>query len=155
MIFYPNKYYVYSHTLNGQVVYIGKGTNERAFNVKARNQAWNKALTKKDHFNIDIIQWFDDEADALSFERDLQRLVKPSCDFSTDDKSKAEIKYVESKKYSKADPNAPVSEISAMSLQRNRYTDDLITVAAERLQISKNEFIRNACLEITSRMGIY
>lgn len=71
-----NKYYVYLHLkeTNGEPFYVGKGKNRRAFNLKYRNNIWNKV---KDKYGIDIIILENNltEKEALNLERILIKRI--------------------------------------------------------------------------------
>lgn len=64
-----NNYYVYLHLkqTNGEPFYVGKGKNRRAFNLKHRNNLWNKVMLK---YGVDIIIISDKltEKEALDLE---------------------------------------------------------------------------------------
>lgn len=62
---------------------------------------------------------------------------------------------VKIKIYSKAKPDAPVTSIPSISLKRNQYQDDIFTAAAKKMKVSKQQFIRLACLKYAEQMGIY
>ena len=64
-------YYVYEHWLNGQVVYVGKGKESRAVELR-RNNYW-KETVKDDFFNLKVVikAYFKDEKDAFDYEKTL------------------------------------------------------------------------------------
>lgn len=59
------------------------------------------------------------------------------------------------KSYSKADPNDTVTSIPSMSFKRNKYQDDIMTAAAKKMKISKQQFLRIAALEYAAQMNIF
>lgn len=66
-----NYYYVYEHWLYGEIIYVGKGRKERAFN-KDRNNLWMDIV--KDNFKevkIVIKGYFKNEQDAFLYEKML------------------------------------------------------------------------------------
>lgn len=64
-------YYVYEHWLNGQVIYVGKGKERRAVELR-RNNYW-KETVKDDFFNLKVVikAYFKDEKDAIDYEKIL------------------------------------------------------------------------------------
>ena len=64
-------YYVYEHWLNGQVIYVGKGKERRAVELR-RNNYW-KETVKDDFFKLKVVikAYFKDEKDAFDYEKVL------------------------------------------------------------------------------------
>lgn len=72
------KYCVYSHSIAGKVFYVGKGKSDRPFARVSRNKAWNKITEAAGSFDVEIIQWFDHNRDALVREAAEIKLSKPA-----------------------------------------------------------------------------
>ncbi|AZU60114.1 hypothetical protein [Neobacillus mesonae] len=71
------KYYVYTHTLDGEIIYCGKGCRSRAVRFTFRSKLWNEIVGENsDRIKVDIVQWFDSEEDAFDFETKLTALYK-------------------------------------------------------------------------------
>lgn len=67
------KFYVYEHWLNGECLYVGKGSGKRAFDFKQRREDYKNLLCKfGDEIEVKIVKNFDNEEDALKFEKELQ-----------------------------------------------------------------------------------
>lgn len=65
------KYYVYNHvTLTGEVFYVGKGTDRRAWATNGRSRFWKK-VANKHGYNVVIVQDDMTEDDAFALEIDL------------------------------------------------------------------------------------
>ena len=66
------KFYVYAHykKSNDELFYIGKGSTSRAYVKSKRNIHW-KNIVNKHGFNYKILEYFDNENDALKMEEDL------------------------------------------------------------------------------------
>ena len=71
------QYCVYSHSLNGQIFYIGKGSQQRAYSKHCRNELWN-GLVGNGGFEVSIIKRFRCTLKARRLERALIRKMKPS-----------------------------------------------------------------------------
>lgn len=64
-------YYVYTHTRpdTGNIFYVGKGSKDRAFSTYDRNLHWRNTVKKNSGiFEVNIINWFNDEGDAYASE---------------------------------------------------------------------------------------
>lgn len=72
------RYCVYSHAIDGEVFYIGKGRPIRPFEKQCRNYLWH-AKTKGRGYEIEILGWYDNEQQALDAEADLILMFRPSC----------------------------------------------------------------------------
>lgn len=71
------KYYVYTHSLDGEIFYVGKGCRSRAVRFTFRSKKWNDFVGDNvDRIKVDIIQWFEDEMEAYDFETKLTALYK-------------------------------------------------------------------------------
>ena len=69
---YLNKYYVYQHSINGKVFYVGKGTGIRAVDFKHRTKKWNVFVGGELNLvNVEIVKTFDCEKEALTYEKTL------------------------------------------------------------------------------------
>tara|TARA_B110000977_G_scaffold184015_1_gene247245 strand:+ start:383 stop:844 length:462 start_codon:yes stop_codon:yes gene_type:complete len=74
------KYYVYKHTDKDKAVYIGMGSNGRAWQVNSRSANHSKFLVKCLHENISsikIIKYFNNKSDAYRYEAELISYYKP------------------------------------------------------------------------------
>lgn len=66
------KYYVYTHKLNGNVFYVGKGSKNRSNRFSLRSQPWNDFVgDNQKGIEVDIVRYFDDESQAYKFEEEL------------------------------------------------------------------------------------
>jgi len=70
-----NIFYVYKHTFNNGVIYIGKGKNKR-YKSKSRNSYWKRLCEKYGHPIIDITHNFLCEKDAYDIEVEEIRRYK-------------------------------------------------------------------------------
>lgn len=68
---------VYSHSVNGKVVYVGKGTVERAFTSAGRNPQWHDSV--KGGITIKIVRRFSSEKEALAYEAKTIGIQSPLC----------------------------------------------------------------------------
>lgn len=79
-----NKYYVYIHIRpdTGDIFYVGKGKNKRAWAKTDRNNHWinmvNKLKENGFNYDINIIKYFDNEVDAFNFEIETIKNIKKS-----------------------------------------------------------------------------
>tara|TARA_R110000744_G_scaffold371335_1_gene482266 strand:+ start:99 stop:620 length:522 start_codon:yes stop_codon:yes gene_type:complete len=74
------KYYVYKHTDKDKVVYIGMGTNGRAWEVYKRSPEHSKFIVKCLHKNIssiEVIKYFNNKSDTYKYESKLINYYKP------------------------------------------------------------------------------
>lgn len=67
-----SRFYVYVHrrASDGRIFYVGKGSGNRARQPWMRNKWW-KHTVGKHGLNVEIVAWFENEADAFALERDL------------------------------------------------------------------------------------
>lgn len=66
-------YYVYEHWLDDECLYVGKGSNNRAFDFEARRDDYRIFLNKnKNNIKVKIVKYFDNEEEALDFEKNRQ-----------------------------------------------------------------------------------
>jgi hypothetical protein len=79
-MFKSGKYYVYYHidVNTKEIVYIGKGKNNRAwdFNLNARNQEWNEYI-KNNKIDVKLIVVDISEEEALAIEKTLIQVKNP------------------------------------------------------------------------------
>lgn len=74
---HTNMYYVYRHYYyndKGKEItfYVGKGQGTRALSENNRSDLWNERVSKLNKmYFIDIVEFFDNESDALKFEKEL------------------------------------------------------------------------------------
>ncbi|MDI0267831.1 hypothetical protein QIW52_17715 [Clostridioides difficile] len=68
-------YYVYMHIskINNEVLYVGKGSEKRAYNLISRNEAYHKFINEIGSNNIDVMlmKSFKNEDKAYEFEKEL------------------------------------------------------------------------------------
>ncbi len=68
-------YYVYMHIskINNEVLYVGKGSKKRAYNLISRNEAYHKFINEIGSNNIDVMlmKSFKNEDKAYEFEKEL------------------------------------------------------------------------------------
>lgn len=78
-----NKYYVYSHlNSKGEVFYIGKGKDKRAWNKAGRSEAWK--VCAKNGFSVDILACQLSESDSFLIERKhIARLKNQLCNVTS------------------------------------------------------------------------
>ena len=64
-------YYVYLHRRvdTGEIFYVGKGRDGRAWSHRGRNRAW-RAIVGDGHFMVEQIAFFYRDKDALAFEKE-------------------------------------------------------------------------------------
>ncbi|PGW18559.1 hypothetical protein COD90_07925 [Bacillus cereus] len=71
------KYYVYIHTLNDEVIYVGKGCGKRARELSKRNERWKEIVGDNTHLiDITIVKHFADENEAYEHEKQLTAYYK-------------------------------------------------------------------------------
>ncbi|MDQ0999762.1 hypothetical protein QFZ28_000162 [Neobacillus niacini] len=71
------KYYVYTHSLNGEIFYAGKGSGARASRLTRRSERWNQIVRDKSgDVQVNIVARFHDEIEAYDFEKKLIELYK-------------------------------------------------------------------------------
>lgn len=67
-----NKYYIYTHSFNGNIFYVGKGSGNRAFSTKNRSKSWNSFVKDIDgNFKIEIVKYNLSEDEAYALESQL------------------------------------------------------------------------------------
>jgi hypothetical protein len=49
-------YYVYTHSIDGKVFYVGKGRGNRAYQTRSRNRYWHNMVNKYGHPTIKIVK---------------------------------------------------------------------------------------------------
>ena len=59
-------YYVYAHKLEGEIKYIGKGSNNRAYAKDRRSKEWKMIFSNG--FEVEILKYFDVNSEALDYE---------------------------------------------------------------------------------------
>lgn len=70
-------YYTYTHsTPDGDIFYVGKGSDRRAFSTSDRSMAWREMVRLHDGLAIKIVSRFQTEAEAFEHERFLIKLHK-------------------------------------------------------------------------------
>lgn len=74
---YANMYYVYRHYYYNErgkeiTFYVGKGQGTRALSENNRSDLWKERVSKLNGmYFVDIVEFFDNEADSLNFEKEL------------------------------------------------------------------------------------
>jgi hypothetical protein len=80
---YLDRYCVYRHIVDGEVIYVGMGTAARAFQVmedrQKRNDRWRKATLLVPSLEVQIVGWYGNANDARRVEREEIRRLKPPC----------------------------------------------------------------------------
>ena len=71
-------YCVYTHSHKGTVFYVGKGLLVRPF-APGRSRAWEAFVRQIGAYEVSIVLWTNDEAEALHEEQRLIRTLKPAC----------------------------------------------------------------------------
>jgi hypothetical protein len=78
------KYCVYSHSVDGEIFYIGCGTLLRPLvlsgggsSYSGRNRFWEDVVTKYGYFDLKILDWFDSKQEAVAREKELISEYKP------------------------------------------------------------------------------
>ena len=75
-----NHYCVYTHDINRVIFYVGKGKCYRPFITSCRSSDWEDHVEKNGgEYNVEIVEWFQNEQDAYEFERSLIIKHKPKC----------------------------------------------------------------------------
>ncbi|PFM65851.1 hypothetical protein COJ48_04120 [Bacillus cereus] len=71
------KYYVYTHELNGEIIYVGKGSGTRATYFSNRSTLWKNIVGDNiESLNINVVKYFDDENEAYTYEEKLTSYYK-------------------------------------------------------------------------------
>jgi excisionase family DNA binding protein len=72
------KYCVYTHSIDGVVFYVGKGSSHRPIQFYGRSSWWRDVVDAAGGvFDVEIIAWFDSEKEALRFEKKKIKTLKP------------------------------------------------------------------------------
>ena len=72
--------YLYTHSINGIVFYVGCGTKDRPYDKHSRSKQWKNKVSLNDWvYNIEIISEFNDKEKALIEELKLIRILMPEC----------------------------------------------------------------------------
>lgn len=74
-----DKYCVYTHSINGDIFYVGQGLSDRPFDHRSRNNAW-KAITAgvgAGAIDVEIVDWYETAAEALEVEKNLISTLRP------------------------------------------------------------------------------
>lgn len=74
---------VYSHSVNGEIFYIGHGTLTHPFCLSGpsgnmRGGTWSSIVSKHGYFDLAILEIFPTKKEAAARERELTRLHKPA-----------------------------------------------------------------------------
>ena len=68
---------VYRHLVDGQIFYIGKGVNHRPFAAWGRPDAWYSVVEAAGYYDVEIVAWFDTDAEACKAEKDEIKKHRP------------------------------------------------------------------------------
>jgi excinuclease UvrABC nuclease subunit len=79
------KWCVYAHLLNGEVVYIGKGSHVRPFDIKSRNSEWRERMSSATALDVAILGWFASERTAFIAETRLIKRHRPALNLNRSD----------------------------------------------------------------------
>lgn len=72
-----DKYCVYTHSIDGDVFYVGKGLSGRPFDAHSRNPEWLAIAAGAGSFDVEIVGWYDSGEAALEAEAQLIKKLKP------------------------------------------------------------------------------
>lgn len=70
-------YYVYTHELHGEIIYVGKGQKRRVKEFSKRSKRWRDIV--KNNVNLvkaEIVKYFETEQEAYSYESELTEYYK-------------------------------------------------------------------------------
>lgn len=73
----PSKVCVYSHRIDGEIIYIGMGVASRPFDKAGRTAAWKALVEKNGSYDVEILGWFDNVQAASQEERKQIMLHQP------------------------------------------------------------------------------
>lgn len=69
MIFFPKKFYVYTHSINGDIFYVGSGSGGRIGDLD-HNDIWHSIIAEAGGaYDAEIIAWFDTRREAYAREK--------------------------------------------------------------------------------------
>jgi hypothetical protein len=79
VVLHLDKWYVYTHSVNGRTIYVGKGARGRGFDMArtSRSARYRKARGNTGVIEVSIVSWHETNAAALSAERALIKALKP------------------------------------------------------------------------------
>ena len=72
-------HYIYSHSVNGDIFYIGSGNSKRPHDKRCRTKLWKDKTSTINAFDINILFEFDNKEDAHDIEKELIYKIKPEC----------------------------------------------------------------------------
>ena len=78
-----SRYCVYTHSYNDEVFYVGQGSPSRPFMLSARNHYWEDYVKVLPSYEITMVFWTDDHAEARQEARRLMTSLKPYCNRTT------------------------------------------------------------------------
>ena len=78
-----SRYCVYTHSYNDEVFYVGQGSPSRPFMLSARNHYWEDYVKALPSYEITMVFWTDDHAEARQEALRLMTSLKPSCNRTT------------------------------------------------------------------------
>lgn len=76
---HKNKHYVYTHSFEGVVFYVGQGNRDRTSSRFGRNEAWQKFVKNSGSFDVEVISSHTSKTEARIAEAKLIMKLQPSC----------------------------------------------------------------------------
>jgi hypothetical protein len=73
------KFCVYSHSIDGEIFYVGMRNPHRPYDRGMRNPRWHTRVEKSGAYEVIIHVWTDDRRTAQRIEREMIETHKPSC----------------------------------------------------------------------------
>ncbi|WP_342380393.1 NUMOD3 domain-containing DNA-binding protein [Bacillus thuringiensis] len=71
------KYYVYTHELHGEIIYVGKGQRYRVKEFSKRSKRWKNVVKNNvNRIKTQIVKYFETEQEAYSYETKLTEYYK-------------------------------------------------------------------------------
>ena len=146
------KYYVYTHSYNGNVFYVGKGCGNRAYRFKEfdRSSKWFEIFKGQQALpDVAIVKTFETENEAFDFERELIFKLKPKANIQ----GPIEGGFSGLKEFSNNDPAARNTNV--MPVRMNQYTKDILAYCAKDMGLTKSAYLRHCVLEDAKRKGVF
>lgn len=72
-----DKYCVYTHSIDGDIFYVGQGLSDRPFDHRSRNNAWKAITAGAGAITVEIVDWYETVAEALEVEKNLISTLRP------------------------------------------------------------------------------
>lgn len=73
-----HKVCVYAHSIDGVVIYVGKGREGRATSVGTRNKVWRQLVEAAGYFDVEVLAWYEHNEDAKLREAQEIRSLRPA-----------------------------------------------------------------------------